>query len=265
MNANGNYLFDNQQDEAGQRFDALSEIFDPVTFRHLEQVGLAEGWACWEVGAGSPTVPNWLAARVGVTGRVVATDLDTRWLDGHADDGVEVLRHDVVLDDPLAGPFDLVHARLLLVHLPDRDAVLRRLISTLRPGGRLVIEDGDPALQPLSSPDEHGPAERLANHLRRGCRSLLAQRGADLAYGRTLPRLLREAGLDDVRADGYFPITSPAGQVLEAATVRQLKDQIVAQGLATADEVEEHLANVAGGRVDVMTAPMISAWGTRPR
>ena len=62
-----------------------------------------------------------------------------------------------------------------------------------------------------------------------------------------------------------WAITSPAGQVLEAATVRQLKDQIVAQGLATADEVEEHLANVAGGRVDVMTAPMISAWGTRPR
>jgi len=265
VNAVSNYLFDNQQDEAGQRFEAISEIFDPVTFRHLEQVGLAEGWACWEVGAGSPTVPNWLAARVGATGRVVATDLDTRWLDGRTDAGVEVLRHDVVNDDPPAGPFDLVHARLLLVHLTDRDAVLRRLIGTLRPGGHLVIEDGDPALQPLSSPDEHGPAEQLANHLRRGFRSLLAQRGADLAYGRTLPRLLREAGLEDVRAEGFFPVTSPASLVLEAATVNQLKDQAIDQGLATAEEIEQHLANVTGGRLDVMTAPMISAWGTAPR
>jgi SAM-dependent methyltransferase len=265
VNAGGNYLFDNQQDEAGQRFEAISEIFDPMTFRHLEQVGLAEGWCCWEVGAGSPTVPNWLAARVGATGQVVATDLDTRWLDGGTDAGVEVLRHDVVNDDPPAGPFDLVHARLLLVHLTDRDAVLRRLIGTLRPGGHLVVEDGDPALQPLSSPDEHGPAERLANHLRRGFRSLLAQRGADLAYGRTLPRLLREAGLEDVRAEGFFPVTSPASLVLEAATVNQLKDQAIAQGLATEEEIEQHLANVTGGRLDVLTAPMISAWGTAPR
>jgi hypothetical protein len=47
--------------------------------------------------------------------------------------------------------------------------------------------------------------------------------------------------------------------------VNQLKDQTIAQGLATAEEIEQHLANVTGGRLDVMTAPMISAWGTAPR
>lgn len=92
----------------------------------------------------------------------------------------------------------------------------------------------------------------------------MAARGADLAYGRTLPRLLREAGLDDVQADAYFPITSPACAVLEAATVRQIRHRLVAEGLATDEEIDRHLANVATGRLDLATAPMISAWGHRP-
>jgi len=91
----------------------------------------------------------------------------------------------------------------------------------------------------------------------------MAQRGADLAYGRTLPRLLREAGLEEVQADAYFPITSPACTVLETATVQQIRDRLVGAGLATDEEIERHLANVATGRLDLATAPMISAWGRR--
>ncbi|MDH6576834.1 methyltransferase domain-containing protein [Kitasatospora sp. MAP5-34] len=258
------YLLDNQQDEAGQRFGAISTLFDPVTFRHLDQLGVGAGWSCWEVGAGGPSVPNGLAERVGPTGRVLATDLDTRWLDGVIAPLVETARHDVAADVPPAGPFDLVHARLVLVHVTDRAAALRNLVSALRPGGWLLLEDADPALQPLSAPDEHGPAERLANRLRAGFRTLLAQRGADLGYGRTLPRLLREAQLLDVQADAFFPLTSPACRTLEAATVRQLRTELLAQGLATEAEIEEHLTNVAAGHLDLATAPLISAWGRRP-
>lgn len=72
----------------------------------------------------------------------------------------------------------------------------------------LLLEDADPGLQPLLCPDESGPEQRLANRLRSGFRALMAARGADLTYGRTLPRLLREAGLEEVQADAYFPITS---------------------------------------------------------
>ena len=74
------YLLDNQQAQAGQRFDALSELFDPVTFRHLAAVGVTAGWACWEVGAGGIGVPAWLAEQVGSSGRVVASDIDTAWM-----------------------------------------------------------------------------------------------------------------------------------------------------------------------------------------
>ncbi|MDT0455475.1 methyltransferase domain-containing protein [Streptomyces sp. DSM 41527] len=263
--AQGNeYLLDNRQAEAGTRFDALAALFDASTFRHFERVGIDEGWRCWEVGAGGPTVAAWLAERTGPRGRVLATDIDVSWAEAAAAGGVEVLRHDVARDAPPAGPFDLIHARLVLVHVTDRDAALRTLVQALRPGGWLLIEDADPALQPLICPDAYGPEQELANRLRGGFRQLLRQRGADLAYGRKLPRLLREAGLTDVEADAYFPIASPACDALEAATVHQVRDKLLAAGLATDDEIEQHLANVAAGRLDLATAPMISAWGRRP-
>jgi SAM-dependent methyltransferase len=256
------YLLANQQAEAGRRFDALAELFDASTFRHLTAVGLESGWRVWEVGAGGPSVPSWLAAQVGLTGRVLATDIDTRWLDRVP--GVEVLRHDVGTERAPDGPFDLVHARLLLVHVPDRDAALARMAGALRPGGWLVVEEADPALQPLVCLEGAGPGEELANRLKAGFRQLLAARGADLAYGRSLPRRLREIGLIGVAADAYFPMTAPACNDLERASVEQVRDQLVAHGLATAAEIDQHLATVASAALDLATSPMITVWGRRP-
>lgn len=255
------YLLDNRQAEAGERFDALSALFDPWTFRHIEALGIRQGWRCWEVGAGGVSVVRWLAERVGPGGRVLATDIDTSWAEAAASPAVEVRHHDVGRDEPPPETFDLIHARLVLVHVADREAALRSMVRVLRPGGWLLVEDADPALQPLICPDEHGPEQELANRLRRGFRALLAERGADLAYGRTLPRLLRAAGLHDVRADAYFPVTSPACDALEAATVRQVRTALISKGHATAEEIDRHLATVEAGRLDLATSPLVSAWG----
>ena len=263
MTRSDGYLLDNQQVEAGERFDALSAIFDPPTFRHLDRLGIGAGWRCWEVGAGGPSVPRWLAERVGPAGRVLATDIDVSWTRQAESPLIEVRRHDVAADEPPAEAFDLVHARLVLVHVADRGRALRSMINVLRPGGWLLLEDADPALQPLICPDEFGPAQQLANRLRAAFRKMLAQRGADLSYGRRLPRLLREAGLAEVAADAFFPITSPACNELEAATARQIRAGLIEGGYATADEIDQHLANVATGQLDLATAPMISAWGRR--
>ncbi|MER5944465.1 methyltransferase domain-containing protein [Streptomyces sp. NPDC001904] len=257
------YLLDNQQPEAGQRFDALSTLFDPTTFRHIERLGIGSGWRCWEVGAGGTSVVSWLARQVGPTGRVLATDIDTSWQTSSPRSPVEVRRHDIGVDAPPAESFDLVHARLVLVHVPDRERALQSMIKALRPGGRLLIEDADPALQPLLCPDESGPEQQLANRLRHGFRSLLAERGADLSYGRKLPRLLREAGLHQVEADAYFPLTSPACTALEAATVEQIRTDLVSANLATDAEIDRHLAHVREGSMDLATAPLISTWGRK--
>jgi hypothetical protein len=181
------YLLDNRQAQAGQRFDALAQLFDPSTRRHLAAVGLGPAWRVWEVGAGGPALSSWL-----------------------------------------------------------------------------VLEEADPALQPLVCLDEHGPDQQLANRLKDGFRELLSQRSVDLAYGRTLPRHLRAAGLVDVEADAYFPLTGPACAELERATVEQIAGQLIATGLADQAEIEQHLANVASGRLDLATSPMVTAWGRRP-
>jgi SAM-dependent methyltransferase len=261
------YLLDNRQAEAGTRFNALATIFDPWTFRHLDQIGVAVGWRCWEVGAGGPSVPAWLAERTGPAGRVLATDIDVSWLSEDwpgSGPPFEARRHDVGADEPPAETFDLVHARLVLIHVPRRERALQAMARSLRPGGWLLVEDADPALQPLACLDEYGPEQRLANRLRQGFRALLAERGVDLGYGRTLPRLLRAADLAEVQADAFFPLTSPASAALERATVEQVRARLVAAGLATDAEIDEHLANLAAGGLDLATPPLVSAWGRRP-
>ncbi len=249
MTRTDGYLLDNRQTEAAERFDAFATLFDPTTFRHLTALGVGPGWRCWEVGAGGTSVVSWLAKRVGPTGRVLATDIDTSRVAPAGRHPVEVRVHDVGAEEPPGEGFDLVHARLVLVHVPDRERALRSMVAALRPGGRLLVEDADPPCSP-ALPDEHGPEQQLANRLRHGFRQLLARRGADLSYGRRLPRLLREAGLHRVEADAYFPVASPACAALESATVRQVRDQLVAAGAATHDDIDRHLANVAAGGMD---------------
>ncbi|GAB2838351.1 methyltransferase domain-containing protein [Streptomyces deserti] len=257
------YLLDDRQTETAERCNAFAALFDPTTFRYLEALGIGPGWRCWEVGAGGTSVVSWLAKKVGPTGRVLATGADVAKLAPVARPPVEVRVHDIGTEEPPKEAFDLVHARLVLAHAPDLERALRSMVRALRSGGRLLVEDTDPALQPLLCPDEYGPEQQLANRLRHGVSKLLADHGADLAQGRRLPRLLREAGLSRVHADAYFPIASPACDALESATIRQFRDRLVTAGLATEQDIDRHLANVASGTMDLARAPMISAWGRK--
>jgi len=259
--ADEQYLLDNQQIQAGQRFDALAELFNASTFRHMQSVGLSPRWRVWEVGAGGASVPEWIAEQT--HGYVLATDIDTSWLDREAG-GFEVRTHDIGTDPAPDDGFDLVHARLVLVHVPERVDALTTMINALKPGGWLLLEEADPELQPLACPDEYGAEQRLANKLKIAFRSLMADRGVDLSFGRKLPRLLRSAGLVNVQADSFFPMGGPACNELERATVEQIREHLIAADLATEDEIEQHLSNVATGRLDLATSPMVSAWARKP-
>jgi hypothetical protein len=61
-----------------------------------------------------------------------------------------------------------------------------------------------------------------------------------------------------------LPITGPACTQLELATVGQIRDQLIAIGIAAGAEVDRHLVTVAAGELDLATSPLISAWGRRP-
>ena len=110
----GQYIFDNAAAETATRFSALATIFDPGTIRHLTEIGVTKGWTCLEIGAGGGTIADWLCDRVGPEGRVMATDIDTQYLNSLNKPNLDVRRHDIARDVPPEETFDLVHVRLVL-------------------------------------------------------------------------------------------------------------------------------------------------------
>lgn len=258
------YLLENQKHEAAQRLALLSALFDPASLRQFDACGMRKGWRCWEVGAGGPSLVRKIAERVGDTGRVLATDIDASWAKEAASHTIEVRIHDVAQDPPPDESFDLVHARLVLVHLPERERAFRNMLSVLKPGGWLVLEDADPALQPLSCIDAYGSEQELANRIRQGFRALLSSRGADIAFGRKLPRMFRDAKMLDLSAEAYFPVAMPECIPLETATIRMIRNDLLNNGIASEHEIEQHLENVQSGVLDIAQPPMISVRGRKP-
>jgi hypothetical protein len=91
----------------------LAELFDGVTRGHFARLGVGAGSRCWEVGAGGPGIAEALAAMVGPTGHVLATDIDASWL--KAGDGPRCAgTMSPLIRRRSPGTFDLVHARLVL-------------------------------------------------------------------------------------------------------------------------------------------------------
>lgn len=261
------YLFDNEAPEAGERFDALASGFDPITVLQLERLGVAEGWRCLEVGAGGGSVARWMADHVGASGSVLATDLDVRWLEQRLRaPNVEVRHHDIVRDPLPERTFDLVHERLVLVHVPERVAALRRLVSALRPGGWLLAEDFDSEVISSAFVDPDGDDAELGARIVAGIQRLLIQRGADPAFGHQLPRLLREAGLEEVGADGYQVMAGgDAIRALLRANITQVEGQLVDHQLVTRDELEHYLMRIDEGAINPRSPLLVSAWGRRPQ
>lgn len=258
------YLLDNRREEAGDRFDALAALYDPMTLGHFDTIGVGAGWHCLEVGAGGGSIVRHLAERVGPSGRVLATDIEPRFLEPLAGLGnVEVRRHDVVVDPLPDAEFDLVHARLVLVHVPERLAAISRLVQTLRPGGWLLIEDGDGLVSMHSSLDPRTDDEHLGNRIREGTLRLLEGRGVDFAFARTLPRLLREEGLVGVAGDGFVPI-SEVVRLLERANILQLQDMLLEREVLTKEELEHFLARLDDPAFVLAGPLLMSAWGQRP-
>jgi len=213
------YLLDNGWRQARRRLELLQECFDPGTLRRLAGLGVDRGWRCLEVAGGAGSVTRWLCSRVGPDGSVVAIDLDTRFLDEIQAPNLTVARCDVVRDALPDGGFDLVHVRALLMHLHERDEVLRRLVDAVRPGGWLLIEEPD--AYPLLT----AGTDRLAATWRT-LGAAAAPNGFSLDTGRRLPQLFESHGLVDIRceADGsFFPGASTMAEMLGTSMVQLLE------------------------------------------
>ncbi|MFE9243530.1 class I SAM-dependent methyltransferase [Nocardiopsis sp. NPDC006938] len=189
------YLFDNHSEHARDQHSFLAAAYDPLTTSRLEETGVGPGWRCLEVGAGGGSVARWLARRVAPGGSVVATDIKPERID--PEPGLEVLRHDVTRDPLPEASFDLIHSRLVLLHLPEREAVLERLVRALKPGGVLQLDEFDITYGPsLLMPDAQA-REVYEGFLDAKVR-VMERAGADPAWGRRAPEAMRRAGLVDI-------------------------------------------------------------------
>src|SRR6516164_10545065 len=257
------YVFAKAGNRTEAQYRELSRLYDENTIRHIEQRGIDRGWSCLEVGGGGGSIASWLCARVGVTGRVLATDLDPTFLQSLSYKNLDVRRHDIRSEDLPNEEFDLAHARLVLIHLPDRQVALRRMIEALKPGGWIVIEEFD-ALTFLSDPSI-SPGE-VNLRVRRAFDEALTARGVDLHCGRFLAHELKANGLVQVGVEAAVSLWGgkSTGTTLMKLNFEEMREPMVRSGLISQEEFDADLK-----RIDeqdfLMPSPMMwTAWGRKP-
>jgi SAM-dependent methyltransferase len=256
------YALDNAWQEARQRIALLEAQLDPATRRYLLAAGVGAGWQCLEVGAGGGSIAHWLCEVVGPTGRVVATDIDTRLAAIDAPPGLELLTHDLTREPLPAGAFDLVHARWLLHHLPDLDAAIARLVGALKPGGLLLIEEPD--FYPVAA-GHAGAPPLYARFMDALTRSVVEHTGRDCYWARGLPTLLARHPLRDVQAAAEVAVLR-GGQPLARfyrLSAQQARARVLAGGRLSTDEFDAALRLLDDPALWAFAACTVSAWGRR--
>lgn len=254
------------------RLRAQSKAIEPVTLRVLDRIGLGPGMRCLDAGCGPGEVMRLLGRKVGPEGLVTGLDIDAEM--GRRT--VERLRHDegpqfafvegdVTQRGPVEGaPFDLVFARLLLIHMIDPVEVVRHLAAQLRPGGRIVLMDFDLshfAIRP-EHPDFARGFEIVTECFRRS--------GKDADAGLRLGQYLVDAGLpppEGYESQSLIGNVATVGPMLDGV-LGSLAPMAAAKGIAELDEIEglRAVIRVTGGvgRHTALGPIAVGAWTTRP-
>jgi SAM-dependent methyltransferase len=100
--------------------------------------------------------------------------------------------------DSLPTNVDLVHARLTLAHIPQRAAVLDRLIDCLNPGGVLLIEDWWAVNTDMVMTASRAEDAARYRHFLDVLGGLFEAGGTDRNWARRIHGALLQAGLTDV-------------------------------------------------------------------
>lgn len=223
--------------EEYERLRAQSRVWEAATTRVLDEVGLARGQRCLDAGCGPGETMRLMAERVGPSGSVTGVDLDATLgeaaialLRAHGHRQCQFAQVDLTADGSIGGArFDLVYARLLLYHLPQRVTVLRRLWDAVAPGGHLVVQDYD-----VRSADVV-PALATVEEFKRVVVAAFSAAGCDVHVGARLPALFAQAGIgtpDGTDVAGRLERLADA-QTLFTGVYRGLLSTAIAHGVST--------------------------------
>lgn len=215
--------------------DALSDLLDDDTMYRITRlpVDTWTGASALEVGAGAGSVALKLRHLVGDTGRVVALDLHPQL---EPAPGLEVVQHDLLTDDPLpAGPYQLIHARLTLGHLPPRRQIAARLADLLAPGGWICLEDFRARREGIvvrAADDED--ASIIAEFQRTVGEKVFDAAGTDPSWAPSIHGVLTDLGLTsvDTRVFSSYWTAANAGSRFLSAIHAQTFDKVLAAGMA---------------------------------
>lgn len=248
---------------ANEHHNLLSDICDPQTRSLLRGLN-PRGRHCLEVGAGAGSIALWLATQVGPGGSVLATDLNPMPIRQHC--RLEVIRHDIVNQPLPRSGFDLIHARLLLQHLPQRRQVVDRLVAGLNPHGVLVVQDWDLTWRfgrVLHAPDP--AAADLFERYQDILWDIFREAGVDLGWASRAARAMIDAGLEDVSAQVHCRSWAggTAGTRLIAGGIKLVEDKLLDRGL-TIPELERVRELMAHPGMLIRMPPMVSTIGHRP-
>jgi SAM-dependent methyltransferase len=257
------YVFEHGWELERRRLARMEEAFDPNTVRHLEALGVPAGGRCLEVGAGAGSIARWLSHKVGPEGRVVATDVEVDFLSHLSEPNLDVRQHDIVSDELEEAEFDLVHARIVLEHIPERELCLKRLCSALAPGGLLVLEDFGWA---SAAAVDEGARPLFDEVLAAVLDAFRAVAGYDESWGPRMLGALRAAGLVELGADGWVPVVQTGSALSEwwLLSMAKLRPAVLARNSLSEETLDRYLEMVSAPDFAFFFLTVVTAWGRRP-
>jgi SAM-dependent methyltransferase len=253
---------------AARRLHVLHDIYSPAGRRVLLQAGLKEGMRVADFGCGVGVVTRMLAEMVGPSGSVTGIDVSGAQLEQAnelcAAEGLtntSFVKANATSTGLPRNWFDLVYCRFLLLHLPDPAACLREMRDVLRPGGILVVEDGDLASATSVPPTAMNAFADLF------CR-FGPIRGLDYSLAKNLYHLVMRAGFSDANLEIHQPaIISGENRYFLKWSVEEAGPAFVDAGIVTADQLERTLAGmqevVEDPKVLILAPRMSLVWARK--
>ena len=178
---------------------------------------------------------------------------------------LEVRQHNIEQDDLPEGQFDLVHTRIVIVHLHQQKRAFRQLMRAVRPGGWILLEEPD-HLTTIADPEATPAAQALFNKVLATQQEAFRQRGQDVHIGNRLLGILRAGGFDSLGVEGRTRVFQGGSPEVEfhRLTYRQLRDLILASGNVSAGEFDQFMALLDDKSFAFRFFLVMSAWGRKP-
>ncbi|GGM49538.1 methyltransferase [Longimycelium tulufanense] len=238
------------------RLESIQSSTDAFSLDILTGLGLAPDWECLELGAGAGSIAYALAERC-PRGRVVAVDVDTRYLDAGKAPNLEVVQADITDSDYAPGQFDLVHARFVFCHLAARDDLVARATRWLKPGGWLVVTD------PYQLPADTSPFPAV-RRLMAAYQDVYATHGADLTWARQIPSLLARNGLSSIDFVGRLGCMGNLARDRWQPLVNQVAPAMLESGAVSQADIDEFRERLNDPTFIDIPQFILTAWGRLP-